>query len=87
MNQLDNSLIRELVNQAINNGYCIDLSNTKYVVRIYHYRGYVALFENIRGELVIIHNDFSKHCASGFGTEIDINEFNRIFSKRIKGRG
>ncbi|EAU7575823.1 hypothetical protein QRI27_002713 [Salmonella enterica] len=87
MNQLDNPLILELVNTAINNGYCVDLSNTKHLVRIYYYRGYVALFENYRSEIVIIHNDFSKHCASGFGTEIDINEFNRIFSKRIKGKG
>ncbi|EJC1069269.1 hypothetical protein MX551_003660 [Salmonella enterica] len=87
MNQLDNPLIRELVNIAINNGYCADLSNTKNLVRIYYYRGYVALFENVRGELVIIHNDFSKHCSSGFGTEIDINEFERIFSKRVKGNG
>ncbi|EBL6729949.1 hypothetical protein BWJ02_29180 [Salmonella enterica] len=87
MNQLDNPLIRELVNDAIQNGYHVDLSNTKHVVRIYYHCGYVALFENCRSEIVIIHNDFSKHCASGFGTEIDINEFNRIFSKRIKGLG
>lgn len=87
MNQLDNPLIRELVNDAIQNGFYVDLSNTKYVVRIYYYRGYAALFENCRNELVIILNDFSKQRYSDFGTEIDINEFNRIFSNRIKGIG
>lgn len=87
MNQLDNPLIRELVNHAILNGYHVDLSNTKHVVRIYYYCGYVALFENCRCELVIIDNDFSKHRFSDFGTEIDVNEFRRIFSERIKGRG
>ncbi|ECO1010166.1 hypothetical protein AA464_08545 [Salmonella enterica subsp. enterica serovar Newport] len=86
MNQLDNPLIRELVNHAILNGYQVDLSNTKHVVRIYYYRGYVALFEKCRCELVIIDNDFSKQRYSDFGTEIDIVEFNRIFSECIKGR-
>lgn len=87
MNQLDNPLIRELVNVAIHNGYHVDLSNTRHVVRVYYSRGYVALFEDCRSEIVIIHNDFSRHCSSGFGTEIDINEFGRIFSRRVKGKG
>lgn len=87
MNQLDNPLILELVNHAILNGYHVDLSNTKHVVRIYYHRGYVALFEDFRSEVVIIDNDFSKQRYSDFGTEIDINEFHRIFSHRMKGRG
>lgn len=87
MNQLDNPLIREMANHAILNGYHVDLSNTKHVVRAYYHGGYVALFENCRSEIVIINNDSSKRRLSDFGTEIDIVEFYRIFSKRLKGRG
>lgn len=87
MNQLDNYLIRSLVNDAIENGYHVDFSNIKHVVRIYYHRGYVALLENCRGETLIIDVDFSKYRNCEFGTEIDIVEFNRIFSKCIKGRG
>lgn len=86
MNQLDNPLICELVNHAIFNGYHVDLSYTKHVVRAYYHGGYVSLFENCCSEIVIINNDSSKRRFSDFGTEIDIVEFYRIFSKRIKGR-
>lgn len=87
MNQLDNYLIRSLVYDAIENGYHVDFSNIKHVLRVYYHRGYVALFENCRNEPIIIDVNFSKCCNCEFGTEIDINEFNRIFSKRIKAKG
>ncbi|EIM6956097.1 hypothetical protein LNU80_005071 [Salmonella enterica] len=86
MNQLDNPVICQLANYAANNGYRVDCSRSRYVIRVYYSGGNVVLFENIRGELIIINNVYGRPVRSDFGTEIDINEFERIFSRRVKGK-
>lgn len=81
MNLLDNPKIKSLVNYASDNGFIYNISNVFYNIRINYTGGCVFIFQDSRGEPVIIDNDFGH--SSQFGDEISEDVFRTIFRKRL----